>query len=107
MKACAIKVNGMYRDVYKDPVGDSSKKSKRGRLALDGYNGEWQTIRMDDLRTNNRLELVFSNGKIMKHRSFSDIRERSNLPQKVHLMPTDSPGLLADTETLKVWAGQG
>ncbi len=84
MKACAIKINGMYRDVYKNPVGDPSKKSKRGRLALDGYSGEWKTVRMDEARSvvNNRLELVFSNGKLMRFRSLKDIRERSNIPQR-------------------------
>lgn len=82
MKACAIKVGGMYRDVYKDPVGDHSKKSKRGRLALDGYNGVWKTIKHDDLRVRNRLELVFQNGKIMRNYGFKDIRERSNLSQR-------------------------
>lgn len=82
MKACAIKVNGVYRDVYKDPVGDSSKKSKRGRLALSSYNGEWQTVRHDDLRTVNKLELVFENGKIMRSQAFSDIRKKSNVPYR-------------------------
>ena len=82
MKACAIKVNGVYRDVYKDPVGDSSKKSKRGRLALSGYNGEWETMRHDDIRTENRLQLVFENGKIMSSRAFSDIRKQSNVPYR-------------------------
>ncbi len=45
MKCSAICVDGEWRDVYKDPVGDSGKKSKRGRQStedmalriVDGY----------------------------------------------------------------------
>jgi nicotinamide phosphoribosyltransferase len=32
MKCSAIKVNGEWRDVYKDPITDSGKKSIRGRV---------------------------------------------------------------------------
>jgi nicotinic acid phosphoribosyltransferase len=34
MKASAACVNGEWRDVYKDPITDSGKRSKKGRLAL-------------------------------------------------------------------------
>jgi nicotinamide phosphoribosyltransferase len=34
MKCSAAKVNGEWRDVYKDPVTDKGKKSKRGILAV-------------------------------------------------------------------------
>jgi nicotinamide phosphoribosyltransferase len=33
MKCSAARVNGEWRDVYKDPVTDTGKKSKRGMLA--------------------------------------------------------------------------
>ena len=93
MKACSIKVNGVYRDVYKEPV-DGSKKSKRGRLALSFYNGEWETLRREDLRIVNRLELVFQNGKVMRSFAFKAIRERSNILREVYVMPMDSSGHL-------------
>jgi nicotinamide phosphoribosyltransferase len=32
MKCSAIKVNGEWRDVYKDPITDQGKKSIRGRV---------------------------------------------------------------------------
>lgn len=32
IKCSAIKVNGEWRDVYKDPITDSGKKSLRGRV---------------------------------------------------------------------------
>lgn len=34
MKASAAKVDGLWRDVFKDPVTDSGKRSKKGRLAV-------------------------------------------------------------------------
>lgn len=34
MKCSAIFVNGEWRDVYKDPIGDSGKKSMRGRFSV-------------------------------------------------------------------------
>lgn len=79
MKACAIKVGGVYRDVYKEPVGDPGKVSKRGRLALTIETAVWNTVRKDDLRGPNMLEVVYRDGKILKSDSFQTIRERSNL----------------------------
>lgn len=79
MKACAIKVNGMYRDVFKKPVTDSGKNSKAGRLALiRRRDDELETVRRDDLRDEkNLLEVVYRNGQILKNYSFAEIRERS------------------------------
>lgn len=34
MKCSAIRVNGEWRDVYKDPIGDSGKRSMRGRFSV-------------------------------------------------------------------------
>jgi len=34
IKASAIKVNGEWRDVYKDPITDPGKKSLRGRQII-------------------------------------------------------------------------
>lgn len=47
MKCSAIKVNGEWRDVYKDPITDSGKKSIRGRV-------------IDD-----RMKTVFKNGEVL------------------------------------------
>jgi len=34
MKCSAVKVNGAWLDVFKDPAGDAGKRSKAGRLTL-------------------------------------------------------------------------
>ena len=52
MKCSAICVDGEWRDVYKDPVGDSGKKSKRGR-----QNTADMAVRFVDGRTINETNL--------------------------------------------------
>lgn len=79
MKASAACVDGLWRDVYKDPVTDKGKRSKKGRLALIQLkNGDYATIREQDLgKRKNLLDVVFRNGTIVKERSFDDIRNRA------------------------------
>jgi nicotinamide phosphoribosyltransferase len=79
MKASAAKVNGLWRDVYKDPVGDASKKSKRGRLALVKRDGDYVTIRESELRdlSENVLQTVYINGKILVTTTLAEVRERA------------------------------
>ncbi len=43
-KCSAIQVNGVWQDVYKDPVTDSGKKSKRGIIDLVMRDGEFVTV---------------------------------------------------------------
>lgn len=83
MKCSAIRINGEWQDVYKDPVGDSGKRSKRGRLALtqDRHTGEYRTINKaneDVLDLGDLLNPVFGNGTLMTEQSFAEIRERVN-----------------------------
>jgi len=54
MKCCALKVNGVWRDVYKEATG---KASKRGRLNLVRRNGEVQTIRAEEYTLGDELLL--------------------------------------------------
>ena len=79
MKASAAKVNGLWRDVYKDPTTDSGKRSKKGRLAVvRAANGEINTIREQELgQQHNLLEPVFRNGRLLKEHRFDEVRERA------------------------------
>lgn len=75
MKASAASVNEKWVDVYKDPVTDQGKRSKKGRLALIKHKGHYQTIRQEDLgERNNLLRPVFRNGKLLIDVSLEDIR---------------------------------
>jgi len=72
MKASAIRVDGEWRDVYKDPVTDSGKRSKRGRLALTG---SFETVRVEEIgKKENLLVPVFRDGKLLKDYSFDEVR---------------------------------
>jgi nicotinamide phosphoribosyltransferase len=72
MKASAICIDGAWRDVYKDPITDSGKRSKKGRLALTE---NFETVRIEELDgRENLLQPVFKNGKILKEFSFDEVR---------------------------------
>lgn len=76
MKCSAAFVNGKWVDVFKDPVTDQGKQSKKGRVTLfkteDGFvsgveNGEPEA-----------LEVVFENGKLIRDMIFDEVRANSN-----------------------------
>ena len=92
-KCCAIRVNGEWRDVFKNPsVYDekwnrvdsaSFKKSKAGRLELM-YNTQtntWETMKKDIADDNDgkygwkrMLDVVYRNGDLVKDISFDTVR---------------------------------
>lgn len=81
MKCSAIYVNGEWQDVYKSPITDPEKKSKKGRLALIGLaSGEIDTVResvlFDSVRFSELLRDVFINGKLLVDYKFEDIKAR-------------------------------
>lgn len=80
-KCSAVKIKGEWKDVYKEPITDSGKNSKRGRLALAvrGH-GIAGTMRLEDAEKNgigNALDEVFRNGDILKEWTFETIRGRT------------------------------
>ena len=75
MKASAICVDGEWRDVYKDPITDSGKRSKRGRLALSK---DFETVRVEELgERENLLKPVFKDGKLLKDYTFDEVRSKT------------------------------
>ncbi len=77
-KTCAIRINGVWYDVYKDPITDQVKKSKRGRLSLyrDKTNGNiFTALDGHDPTLERLLILVFHNGKLLVDYKFTDIQE--------------------------------
>lgn len=79
MKASAICIDGVWKDIYKDPVTSRSKRSKKGRLALiNQTQGQPKTIKLDDLSTtDNLLRDVYVDGKLLIDDSLTTIRERA------------------------------
>jgi nicotinamide phosphoribosyltransferase len=77
MKCSAIRVNGEWRDVYKDPITDHGKRSKRGRLELVERDGDILTIRAEEVDVhfdNVLLDVVFQDGNLVKYQNFEQIR---------------------------------
>jgi nicotinamide phosphoribosyltransferase len=83
MKCSAARIDGKWVDVYKDPVTDHGKISKKGRLDLarDGATREYLTYAMGDAAPSNNSELVevFRNGKLIRDWTFEEVRARSEL----------------------------
>lgn len=83
MKCSSVCVNGNWTDVFKDPVTDSNKRSKRGRLALIVKDGKYETVREDQLTNDmrypgvNKLETVFENGIVKSAPSWTDVVARA------------------------------
>jgi nicotinamide phosphoribosyltransferase len=77
MKCSAALVDGKWVDVYKDPIHDKGKQSKKGRVTLfkteDGFvsgieNGEPEA-----------LETVFVNGVLIRDMTFDEVRANATI----------------------------
>lgn len=78
MKCSAVNVNGTWREVFKDPITDSGKTSKKGRLQLiKNESGEYQTV---PERPWNKDELltVYENGQLLIDYTLDQVRVNSN-----------------------------
>jgi nicotinamide phosphoribosyltransferase len=82
MKASSACINGEWRDVVKDPITDSGKKSKAGRVTLWKGGGEWVSA-VDQPKGwydkgfgpfTEMLEEVYRNGKLVKEIDFATVR---------------------------------
>jgi nicotinamide phosphoribosyltransferase len=80
MKCSAVKVNGEWQDVYKDPITDSGKRSKRGQLALIAHNGEVVTVSREQAGNDDLLKLRFQNGVLYNQTTLDKVRELANKP---------------------------
>jgi len=78
-KCSAIEINGKWWDVYKRPVSDSRKVSKRGIMALIKEGDTYKTILEKDLKNpiDNVLKTVFLNGEIVKRYTFEEVRKNA------------------------------
>ena len=81
-KCSAIIVDGKLREVYKQPITDAGKNSKRGRLDLVLKNGKYETVKLETAETlkteNSVLQTVFENGELLIDDNLDEIRKRAN-----------------------------
>lgn len=86
MKCSAACVNGDWREVYKDPITDKGKVSKKGRLSLfkSRLTGEYATYRIDgpaiDSEWEDQLTTVYIDGEIVVEYNLDQIRARAGWP---------------------------
>lgn len=83
MKCSAIQINDKWYDVYKAPITDQSKSSKRGRLALIREMGYFETVSYDSNQWRDELKEVYKMTKYQNTPSIftdtlKDIRNRNN-----------------------------
>jgi nicotinamide phosphoribosyltransferase len=91
LKCSAARVNGRWIDVYKDPITDKGKQSKRGRMTLLQHTeyGTFKTIpvpadaaSLDDIEKpmgyEDALRTVFENGIVVNDDNFASIRARAD-----------------------------
>ena len=84
MKTCAAEVDGEWIDVFKDPVTDPGKRSKKGRLETfqNTLTGEYETLRLDSASANDpmwvqAMQTVWVNGVLFNETNLTDVQARS------------------------------
>ncbi|XP_076469668.1 nicotinamide phosphoribosyltransferase-like [Babylonia areolata] len=82
---CAYKcsyavIDGKEVNVFKDPITDKAKTSKKGRLTLEYQDGKFTTM---DKGTGSPkkdfLQTVFENGKLLKDYSLEEVRQNAEI----------------------------
>lgn len=91
MKCSAALINGEWVDVYKDPITDKGKLSKKGRLELVHECGlgscGFRTVEEKNAREEDKvLRVVYENGDLLIEDTFSEIRERAVLKPEVEMV---------------------
>jgi nicotinamide phosphoribosyltransferase len=85
MKCSAALIDGEWVDVYKDPITDPGKKSKKGQVMLWTSGGEYETSTTQPTRWTDRgiswqpaLIDVWKNGDLLVDVTFDEVRTESN-----------------------------
>jgi len=91
MKASALgDTSGNWHDVFKDPITDKGKTSKKGRLGLIQSCGigncGYQTVLKEIAdEKGNVLRTVFLNGELLIEDDFETVRERAQIQEKEYV----------------------
>lgn len=83
-KCSSVTVNGIEREVFKQPKTDLGKTSKKGKLdlvQLASKGGRFETVKGID-QFGSVMKIVFEDGKLKKEYSLAEIRERSTILPK-------------------------
>jgi nicotinamide phosphoribosyltransferase len=73
-KPAAAKQHGIWYPVFKDPITDRNKVSKKfGRMSLINHFGQYKTVPDAD-RPEDKLEYIYDTGKLLKRISLDEVR---------------------------------
>jgi len=91
LKCSAARIDGRWIDVYKDPVTDKGKQSKRGRMTLLRHRelGTFQTVPVPPQAESvadvvkppgydDAMVTVWENGHLVHDWTFAEVRGRAN-----------------------------
>ena len=81
LKCSAVYIDGEWRDVFKPPSSDPTKRSKRGRLKLTSDPLRGLITTQHDAPGADRMSEVFRDGVVLVRQGIHEIRERA----EVHL----------------------
>lgn len=76
MKCSAVRVNGEWRDVFKKPITDFGKESKKGRVTLYETENGFVTDVEGALESPIALQTVYENGQLHNLVDFETVRGR-------------------------------
>jgi nicotinamide phosphoribosyltransferase len=82
-KCSALRVDEVWREVFKNPITDSKKKSKKGILRLTKTDGVYETVNMLDFDLNewadikDEMELTLDNGFLTRY-TLEEVRDLAN-----------------------------
>ncbi len=81
MKANAVMIDGVWHDVFKNPITAPEKSSKKGRLALVERGGGFVTVgeRAVKKGEQNILRPVYRNGELLIDEGFDTIKARADI----------------------------
>lgn len=79
-KCSAVRINGEWKDVSKDPVTDPGKKSKAGRFVLvPNGDGTYSTHNVDKgFDWQDVMRTVYKDGKLLVDDNFAEVRKRAS-----------------------------
>ena len=77
-KCSSIEVDDVWLDVYKQPVTDPGKNSKRGRFNLVHAGNGWHTVQEGSVDVDMLVE-KFRDGQVMEEQTFYGVRQYANL----------------------------
>lgn len=86
LKCSAARIDGNWVDVYKDPVTDKGKRSKRGRMTLARHceYGTYETVPYTEEQVvlpngyEETHQVVWENGEMVRNQTLAKVRARAS-----------------------------